>query len=108
VLGHLRHPGIAQIYEAGSADDGTGGQPFFAMELVEGLTITEYADAGVLDKSARLLLLAQLLDIIEYAHQKGVIHRDIKPANILVTRARGGSRCSRCSTSGWPARRTRI
>lgn len=84
VLGHLRHPGIAQIYEAGSADTGTGGQPYFAMELVEGETITNYAEAHALDTNERLALLAQLCDILEYAHQKGVIHRDIKPPNVLV------------------------
>ena len=91
VLGHLRHPGIAQIYEAGSADSGAGGQPYFAMELVRGDSITAYADEHGLSADARLELLAQLCDILEYAHQKGVIHRDIKPQNILVVTDMPGS-----------------
>ncbi|CAG0950201.1 hypothetical protein ARNL5_00034, partial [Anaerolineae bacterium] len=82
-LGKLRHAGIAQIYEAGSAPGPDGRDtPYFAMELVEGPTLTAYAGAfGVREK---LLLVAMVCDAAHHAHQKGVIHRDLKPANILV------------------------
>jgi WD40 repeat protein len=81
VLGRLHHPGIAQIYEAGLAADG---QPFFAMELIQGAPLMEYAQCHHLDTPARLSLLAKVGDAVQHAHEKGVIHRDLKPANILV------------------------
>ncbi len=81
VLGRLTHPGIARIYDAGTAGD----QPFFAMELVQGRAITDYARASLLDTRARLALLADVCDAVEHAHRHGVIHRDLKPANVLVT-----------------------
>jgi len=84
VLGWLQHPGIAQIYDAGTAGDRAAPQPYFAMELVSGKRITEYADRKELDRSARLALLAKVADAVHHAHQKGVIHRDLKPSNILV------------------------
>ncbi len=84
VLGRLNHPGIAQVYDAGTADTGHGPQPYFAMELVDGVSITQHARERNLDARARLALLAQVCDAVEYAHVKGVIHRDLKPANILV------------------------
>lgn len=84
VLGRLQHPGIAQIFEAGTADTGHGPQPFFAMELVEGQPLTKFADAGALGTRERLALLASVCDAVHHAHQKGVIHRDLKPGNILV------------------------
>ena len=84
VLGHLRHSGIAQIFEAATTDSGEGAQPFFAMELVEGRQLTEHADAHDLNVAGRLELVAQLCDVLHYAHQRGVIHRDLKPSNILV------------------------
>ena len=86
ILGRLQHPGIAQIYDAGTADSGAGPQPFFAMELVSGLPLNEYARANNLRVRQRLDLLARIGDAVQYAHQQGVIHRDLKPANILVTR----------------------
>jgi hypothetical protein len=85
VLGRLEHPNIARIYEAGSHDDGHGPQPFFAMELVRGVRLTEYVAEKGLTTEARLDLLATVCDAVQYAHQQGVIHRDLKPANILVT-----------------------
>ena len=87
VLGRLQHPGIAQIFEAGTADTGFGEQPFFAMELVDGASVTEYADREGLDLRGRLRLLAAVAAAIHHAHQRGVIHRDLKPSNVLVNAA---------------------
>ena len=81
ILGRLHHPGIAQVYEAGLADDG---QPYFAMEFIHGLPLDEYARRHGLDLSARVGLLARVCDAVQHAHDQGVIHRDLKPANILV------------------------
>jgi WD40 repeat protein/predicted Ser/Thr protein kinase len=81
ILGRLHHPGIAQIYEAGVAEDG---QPFFALEFIHGLPLDEYARRHSLDPAARLDLLARVCDAVQHAHEQGVIHRDLKPANILV------------------------
>ena len=85
VLGRLQHPGIAQIYEAGSADTGEGAQPYFVMEYVRGRSLLEYAQASQLGTRQRLELLAKICDAVQHAHQKGIIHRDLKPGNILVT-----------------------
>lgn len=84
VLGRLQHPGIAQIYEAGTANTDAGAQPFFAMEFVRGLDLKRYISQNKLTISQRLDLLARLCDAVQHAHQKGVIHRDLKPGNILV------------------------
>jgi eukaryotic-like serine/threonine-protein kinase len=84
VLGWLNHPGIAQIYEAGVAPTPTGPQPYFAMELVQGRTLTGYARDEGLDLRARLALLEHVCRAVHHAHQKGVVHRDLKPGNILV------------------------
>ena len=84
VLGWLQHPGIAQIFEAGTADTGQGLQPFFAMEFVQGQPLTSYAAAQELTLAQRLELIAKVCDAVHHAHQKGVIHRDLKPGNILV------------------------
>jgi non-specific serine/threonine protein kinase/serine/threonine-protein kinase len=84
VLGRLQHPGIAQIYEAGTAETGFGPQPYFAMEFILGLPLLEYADAHQLSIRQRLNLIAKVCDAVYHAHQRGVIHRDLKPGNILV------------------------
>ncbi len=81
VLGHLRHPGIAQVYEAGSHE----GMPFIVLEYVEGAeTLVAYARKAGLDRKGRWRLFLRVLEAIRYAHDNGVIHRDLKPGNILV------------------------
>jgi serine/threonine protein kinase len=89
-LGKLRHPGIASIYEAGSAPGPDGRDtPYFAMELVEGPTLSAYASGR--EVREKILLVAMVCDAAHHAHQKGVIHRDLKPANILVEDHAGDS-----------------
>ena len=83
-LGKLQHPGIAQIYEAGTADTGFGPQPYFAMELIRGLTPREYVAQHNLSVRERLELVAKIAEAVHHAHQRGLIHRDLKPNNILV------------------------
>ncbi len=85
ILGQLRHPGIAQIYEAGTLEVSGESVPYFAMELIEGRPLLESARA--LGVRERLALIAQICDAVHHAHQKGVIHRDLKPGNILVEAA---------------------
>ena len=81
-LALMDHPNIAKVLEAGATDSG---RPFFVMELVKGIRITEYCDENKLDTSHRLNLFIQVCQAIQHAHQKGIIHRDIKPSNILVS-----------------------
>jgi serine/threonine protein kinase/Tfp pilus assembly protein PilF len=92
ILGQLTHPGIAAIYEVGTAvprypDRGAESVPlpYFAMELVEGVPIDAYAASHELNTRARLELIVRVCGALEHAHSKGIIHRDLKPANILVT-----------------------
>ncbi|MDQ7012685.1 MAG: serine/threonine-protein kinase, partial [Planctomycetota bacterium] len=84
VLARLQHPGIAQIYEAGVHEEHGERVPFFAMECVRGLSLTDYAEAQELDTAERLQLFARVCDAVQHAHAKGVIHRDLKPGNIVV------------------------
>jgi tetratricopeptide (TPR) repeat protein len=85
-LARLHHPGIAQIYEAGTADlGGPVPTPFLAMELVpDAVTITRYAEERRLSLDERLRLVATVCDAVLHGHQMGVIHRDLKPENVLV------------------------
>ncbi len=85
ILGRLRHPGIAQIYEAGTHDDGHGAVPYFAMEYIPNAKpITKFAEEKKLGTRQRMELFAKVCDAIHHGHQKGIIHRDLKPGNILV------------------------
>lgn len=83
-LGRLQHPGIAQIFDAGTAETPFGRQPYFAMELVRGETLLRYCDQHKLNVKQRLELMAKICDAVQHAHQRALIHRDLKPANILV------------------------
>lgn len=87
LLGRLQHPGIAQIYEAGTADVGGTAIPYFAMELVRGKPLLEFANDHELGIRDRLRLIAEVCSAVQFAHQRGVLHRDLKPANILVETA---------------------
>jgi non-specific serine/threonine protein kinase/serine/threonine-protein kinase len=84
ILGRLRHPNIAQVYDAGTYDEGRGAQPYFAMELVKGEPLLAYAESNGLGTRERLDLIVKICDAVQYAHHKGVIHRDLKPDNVLV------------------------
>jgi len=75
-LGRLQHPGIAQIYEAGTADAGFGPQPYFAMEFIRGETLRDYAEKHSLNTRQRLEVVSKICDAVHHAHQRGLIHRD--------------------------------
>jgi hypothetical protein len=81
-LALMDHPNIAHVLDAGATETG---RPYFVMELVRGVKITDYCNENHLDTAQRLGLFTQVCHAIQHAHQKGVIHRDIKPSNILVT-----------------------
>jgi serine/threonine protein kinase len=81
-LAMMDHPNIAKVLDAGTTDVG---RPYFVMELVRGIKITEYCDQNNLSTNERLDLFIKICQAIQHAHQKGIIHRDIKPSNILVT-----------------------
>ncbi len=85
-LALMDHPNIAAVIDAGTAE---GGRPFFAMELVKGVPITEYADAHKLTIRQRLELFIPVCQAVQHAHQKAILHRDLKPTNILVTEVDG-------------------
>jgi serine/threonine protein kinase len=80
-LALMDHPNIAKVLDGGTTDNG---RPFFVMELVKGVRITEYCDARKLTPRQRLELFVPVCQAIQHAHQKGIIHRDIKPSNVLV------------------------
>jgi non-specific serine/threonine protein kinase/serine/threonine-protein kinase len=81
-LALMSHPNIARVFGAGSTEMG---RPYFAMEYVPGVSITEYCDTERLATRQRLQLFVQVCQGVQHAHQKGIIHRDLKPSNVLVT-----------------------
>ena len=81
-LALMEHPGIARVLDAGAAADG---RPYFVMEVVRGVPITEYCHANALPISDRLQLFHMVCLAVQHAHQKGIIHRDLKPSNLLVS-----------------------
>jgi serine/threonine protein kinase/formylglycine-generating enzyme required for sulfatase activity len=85
-LALMDHPSVAKVYDAGVTDRG---QPYFAMELVAGVPLTEYCDNNRLTTRQRLELFVEVCHAVQHAHQKGIIHRDLKPGNILVTTVDG-------------------
>ncbi|HXP62486.1 MAG TPA: serine/threonine-protein kinase, partial [Dongiaceae bacterium] len=85
-LALMDHPNIARVFDAGTTETG---RPYFVMELVGGVKITEYCDQYKLSTDQRLKLFIQVCQAIQHAHQKGIIHRDLKPSNILVTEGDG-------------------
>ena len=88
-LALMNHDGIAKVFHAGETEHG---EPYFAMELVHGLPITEYCDSRRLSARQRLELFCTVCQAVQHAHQKGVIHRDLKPSNIIVTEQDGVAR----------------
>ena len=85
-LALMDHPNIARVYDGGTTETG---QPFFVMELVNGLPITDYCDRKRLPVRARLELFVAVCQAVQHAHQKGIIHRDLKPSNVMVTEVDG-------------------
>jgi serine/threonine protein kinase len=85
-LALMDHPSIAKVLDAGATETG---RPYFVMELVTGVSITEYCDKNSLSTKDRLRLFLQVCHAVQHAHQKGIIHRDIKPSNVMVTRHDG-------------------
>jgi len=81
-LAMMEHPNIAKVLDAGATDTG---RPYFVMELVKGIPITQYCDNNNLDTQQRLELFINVCKAIQHAHQKGIIHRDLKPSNVMIT-----------------------
>ena len=81
-LAMMDHPNISKVLDAGATETG---RPYFVMELVRGVSITEYCDENKVSTQGRLDLFIQVCNAVQHAHQKGVIHRDIKPSNVMVT-----------------------
>ena len=86
LLAQMRHPAIAQVYDADTTVDG---HPFFAMEFIAGSPLTQFCDEHALSLRQRIELLVRICEGVQHAHQKGVIHRDLKPGNLLVDEVDG-------------------
>jgi len=87
-LAMMDHPNIAKVFDAGATETG---RPFFVMELVRGIKITDFCDRNNLSTEERLKLFMPVCQAVQHAHQKGIIHRDIKPSNVLVTVSEPGA-----------------
>ncbi|HEU4517669.1 MAG TPA: serine/threonine-protein kinase, partial [Steroidobacteraceae bacterium] len=85
-LAIMSHPSIAQIYDAGVTESG---RPYFVMEHVPGIPLTEYCERHRCSLRSRLALFLEICDGVQHAHQKGIIHRDLKPSNLLVAERDG-------------------
>ncbi|MHC4240740.1 MAG: serine/threonine protein kinase, partial [Planctomycetota bacterium] len=85
-LAMMGHPNIAKVLDAGATETG---RPYFVMELVRGIPVTEYCDKNNLPTRQRLRLFIEVCRAVQHAHQKGIIHRDIKPTNVMVTQRDG-------------------
>jgi len=85
-LAMMDHPNIAKVLDAGATETG---RPYFVMDLVPGLSITEYCDKNKLSIKERLKLFISVCNAVQHAHQKGIIHRDVKPSNVMVTQHDG-------------------
>src|SRR5262249_19034754 len=81
-LAIMDHPNIAKVHDGGTTPSG---RPYFVMELVKGVPITDYCDQNHLTPRQRLELFVPVCQAVQHAHQKGIIHRDLKPSNVLVT-----------------------
>ncbi|MFC1662058.1 serine/threonine protein kinase, partial [Gemmatimonadota bacterium] len=81
-LAVMDHPNIARFYDGGATETG---RPYFVMELVQGVPITDYCDTNRLSTEDRLRLFVAVCQAVQHAHHKGVVHRDLKPSNVLVT-----------------------
>ena len=87
VLALMDHPNIARVIDGGTT---ASGRPYFVMELVRGIPITDYCDKHRLGLRERLELFIRVCRAVQHAHQKGIVHRDIKPSNVLVAEQEGG------------------
>jgi serine/threonine protein kinase len=90
-LALMEHPGIARVIDAGQTDAAAGSRPYFAMELVPGVPITEHCDRARLGWRERIELFIAVCRAVQHAHHKGIIHRDLKPSNILVSEVDGAA-----------------
>src|SRR6266576_7331311 len=80
-LALMDHPNIAKVHDGGATETG---RPYFVMELVRGIPITQYCDKNGVSTGERLKLFMEVCQAVQHAHQKGIIHRDLKPSNVLV------------------------